>query len=219
MWKGPSYFINNVQQQSWERKAVQPWQGTLALKQGHWLLTLTISFFPFSFHHFAHNCILSDFKVYYEFMLQRGCVMALETILGQRRVILFLMTQDIMRDKRFKLSPWKYRYSWISIETGGTAHYHLFYPRLAMRTKVQDWQTLLPEKFQGPSRHKNSQLRICQGASLVVQWLRICLPMQGIQVRALVWEDPTCRGATRPKSHNYWACTSGACAPQQKRPR
>ena len=39
-------------------------------------------------------------------------------------------------------------------------------------------------------------------ASLVVQWLRICLPMQGTQVRALVWEDPTCRRATRPVSHN-----------------
>ena len=28
-------------------------------------------------------------------------------------------------------------------------------------------------------------------ASLVAQWLRICLPMQGTRVRALVWEDPT----------------------------
>ena len=40
-------------------------------------------------------------------------------------------------------------------------------------------------------------------ASLVAQWLRICLPMQGTRVRALVWEDPTCHGATRPVSHNY----------------
>ena len=40
-------------------------------------------------------------------------------------------------------------------------------------------------------------------ASLVVQWLRICLSMQGTRVRALVWEDPTCRGATGPVSHNY----------------
>ena len=47
-------------------------------------------------------------------------------------------------------------------------------------------------------------LRIClPGASLVAQWLRICLPMQGTRVRALVWEDPTCHGATRPVSHNY----------------
>ena len=41
------------------------------------------------------------------------------------------------------------------------------------------------------------------GVSLVAQWLRICLPMQGTRVRALVWEDPTCRRATGPVSHNY----------------
>ena len=39
-------------------------------------------------------------------------------------------------------------------------------------------------------------------ASLMAQWLGICLPMQGTRVRALVWEDPTCHGATRPVSHN-----------------
>ena len=39
-------------------------------------------------------------------------------------------------------------------------------------------------------------------ASLVAQWLRICLPMQGTRVRALVWEDPTCHGAARPVGHN-----------------
>ena len=50
---------------------------------------------------------------------------------------------------------------------------------------------------------KKSQKR----ASLVAQWLRIRLPMQGTWVRALVREDPTCRGATKPVRHNYWACT------------
>ena len=45
--------------------------------------------------------------------------------------------------------------------------------------------------------------KILDGASLVAQWLRICLPMQGTRVRALVWEDPTCRGAAGPVSHNY----------------
>ena len=40
-------------------------------------------------------------------------------------------------------------------------------------------------------------------AALVAQWLRICLPMQGTRVRALVWEDPTCHGAAGPVSHNY----------------
>ena len=44
------------------------------------------------------------------------------------------------------------------------------------------------------------------GASLVAQWLRIRLSMQGTRVQALVREDPTCRGATKPVRHNYWAC-------------
>ena len=44
------------------------------------------------------------------------------------------------------------------------------------------------------------------GTSLVAQWLRILLPVQGTRVRALVWEDPTCRGAAKPVCHNYWAC-------------
>ena len=43
-------------------------------------------------------------------------------------------------------------------------------------------------------------------ASLVAQWLRICLPMQETGVQALVWEDPTCRGATKPVRHTYRAC-------------
>ena len=39
-------------------------------------------------------------------------------------------------------------------------------------------------------------------ASLVAQWLRIRLPIQGTQVRALVREDPTCREVTKPVRHN-----------------
>ena len=41
------------------------------------------------------------------------------------------------------------------------------------------------------------------GASVVAQWLRICLSVQGTRVQALVREDPTCHGATKPASHNY----------------
>ena len=39
--------------------------------------------------------------------------------------------------------------------------------------------------------------------SLVVQWLRIRLPMQRTQVQSMVPEGPTCRGATKPTHHNY----------------
>ncbi|KAJ8788880.1 hypothetical protein J1605_005176 [Eschrichtius robustus] len=48
------------------------------------------------------------------------------------------------------------------------------------------------------SRWKTRTAQDASWASLVAQWLRICLPMQGTRVRALVWEDPTCRGATGP---------------------
>ena len=57
-----------------------------------------------------------------------------------------------------------------------------------------------------------SRLDICnfktysvKWASLMVQWWRICLPMQGTQVRSSVQEDLTCLGANKPVCHNYWA--------------
>ena len=51
------------------------------------------------------------------------------------------------------------------------------------------------------------------GTSLVAQWLRIRLPMQGTRVWALVQEDLTCRGATKPVRHNYWAHTPQVLKP------
>ena len=61
--------------------------------------------------------------------------------------------------------------------------------------------------------------------SLVAQWLRILLPMQGTQVSALVQKDPTCHGATKPVCHNYWVCALEpashnywACVPQLLKP-
>ena len=51
---------------------------------------------------------------------------------------------------------------------------------------------------------RDSWVKNCaKGTSLVVQWLRICLPMQETRVRSLVWEDPTCHRATKPVCHNY----------------
>ena len=47
-------------------------------------------------------------------------------------------------------------------------------------------------------------LKSSLGTSLVAWWLRIHLPMQGTRVRSLFWEDPTCHGATKSSSHNYW---------------
>ena len=64
--------------------------------------------------------------------------------------------------------------------------------------------TLSLENHQGFYTQVSS--KIYMGAFLVVQWLRVCLPMQGTRVRALGREDPTCSGATKPMRHNYWVC-------------
>ena len=69
---------------------------------------------------------------------------------------------------------------------------------------------LLPGSVLGGRHHCHKHLftvsiyqDFSQGTSLVAQWLRICLPMQGTRVRALVREDPTCCGAAKPVPHNY----------------
>ena len=51
-------------------------------------------------------------------------------------------------------------------------------------------------------KNKNNPIKKRAGASLVAQWLRIHLPMQGTLVQYLVHEDPICRGATKPVFHN-----------------
>ena len=113
----------------------------------------------------------------------------------------------------------------ISFQTGNTYQYVCifftqwwflcFYVSLVYKILLNELALLVEQSI---SVKKNDHLKIkINWASLVAQWLRICLPMQGTRVRALVRKDPTCCGATGPVSHNYWACASGACALQQER--
>ena len=74
------------------------------------------------------------------------------------------------------------------------------------------WQGINFQNIQNSScssitKKKSKQLNLKEmdRSSLVAQWLRIRLPMQGTWVRVLVREDPTCHGATKPVCHNYWA--------------
>ena len=52
--------------------------------------------------------------------------------------------------------------------------------------------------------------------SLVVQWLRICLPIPGTQVWSLVQKDSTYCRATQPTHHNSESTRSTAQALQQR---
>ena len=65
--------------------------------------------------------------------------------------------------------------------------------------KKKERKNFSKEKEERKKKDKKTRKR----ASLVAQWLRICLPTQATWVRALVWEDPTCRRAAGPVSHNY----------------
>ena len=61
------------------------------------------------------------------------------------------------------------------------------------------WAGIMGQILRNGIAHLNGMT----GTSLVAQWLRICLPVQGTRVRSLVWEDPTCHGATKPVRHDY----------------
>ena len=75
---------------------------------------------------------------------------------------------------------------------------------------MEDWVTKSNQHLigvQGEVRMgKRQYFKKMMGASLVAQWLKIRLPMQGTRVRTLVQEDHICCGATKPVRHNYWAC-------------
>ena len=60
--------------------------------------------------------------------------------------------------------------------------------------------------YSGHWVRQGEQKQIRVGTSLLLQGLRIHLPMLGKRVQSLVWEDSTCHRATKPMSHNYWAC-------------
>ena len=60
------------------------------------------------------------------------------------------------------------------------------------------------------NRMKSSRTAV--RTSLVAQWIRFRLPMQGTLVRSLLWEDPTCCRATKSMYHSYWARAESLCS-------
>ena len=97
-----------------------------------------------------------------------------------------------------------YHWLWSSLGQGRPHRLQLFW---AFGWCLPESWTVLKDKLRHLKNFRKNWLESYSArASLVVQWLRIRLPMQGTRVRALVREDATCRGATKPVRHNYWAC-------------
>ena len=72
-----------------------------------------------------------------------------------------------------------------------------FRPRDTYRLKVRGWKKIFHangnQKKAGVASLISDKIDFNSRASLVAQWLRVRLPMQGTWVRAPVREDPTCR--------------------------
>ena len=71
--------------------------------------------------------------------------------------------------------------------------------------KKKNASIIIQQRNSGQYNNEAINFKIKLRTSLVAQWLRFRLPMQGKRVLALVREDPTCHGATKPKPvrHNY----------------
>ena len=72
-----------------------------------------------------------------------------------------------------------------------------------IQAQISELKDKAMENTQTEQQTEKRTLKSEEGTSLVAQWLRICLPMQGTRVQALVQEDPTCHRATKPLRHNY----------------
>ena len=91
--------------------------------------------------------------------------------------------------------------------------WRLFLNPQQVARKCQKMRALMAAFNQRPVEFgaSTAQLWTC----LVVQWLRICLPMQGTWVRSLVRKDPTCHGAMTTTNSHYYSSTAVDAALQQ----
>ena len=77
-------------------------------------------------------------------------------------------------------------------------------PRATSVWRASQWASVFPA-FPCYCANLILQFKNTTGTSLVVQWLRIRLPMWGTQVRSLIWGDSTCLRATKSMCHSYFS--------------
>ena len=93
-----------------------------------------------------------------------------------------------------------YLKTWLSLQTNVL--------RFAASTSASSFQSPLSIALTSQFAVQTSRLPSFKNkpgrSSLVAQWIRIHLPMQGTQLRSLVREDSTCCGTSKPVCHNCW---------------
>ena len=135
------------------------------------------------------------------------------------RELMTLALQWVFRNNTKNHYPWKKKLlSWTFLKLKNSA---LWWTLLRKWKKPQTWRKYLQKtsgkglisklykEFLQLNNNKKNGLNWAEGTFLVVQWLRIHLPMEKTQVRSLVWEDSTCHGIlwNLPSAvhHNYWS--------------
>ena len=96
----------------------------------------------------------------------------------------------------------------LPVQKSGFGHKKLYLTPCSVQAMVAERDTRNGGEGGGASHATSLCLPKCQQNqstrdSLVVQWLRIHLPMQGTQVQSLVQEDPISHGVTKPMRRNY----------------
>ena len=110
------------------------------------------------------------------------------------------------------MAPWL----WLSAPSAGVLSQGTRSHRLQWRSEIsyaesKTWYSQIKKLFFFFFFKKRER-----GTSLVVQCLRIPLPMQATRVQSVFWEDPMCCRTPKPTSHNYWAREPRACAPNRR---
>ena len=97
---------------------------------------------------------------------------------------------------------------------------HAFWPKNRNIIQKQYCNKFNKDFKNGPPKVLKKKIQAsCEPTSPVIQWLRICLPMQGTWVRSLVWEDFKCLEAAKPVGHDYWSPSFRAQEPQLEKAR
>ena len=117
------------------------------------------------------------------------------------------------KDRVNKVIGHKIKWDWDNFTDIFSTHYYTLIADVTL-SSVKQFALFFYQSYNLSNIYMRSILKVFivaikkyrYGTSLVAQWSRIRLPMQETQVRSLVWEHPTCHGATKPVHHNYWAC-------------
>ena len=136
----------------------------------------------------------------------RGELVGLKCASFLHRVNGYSLPHEYLKFRIKKLLLWnEFQFGWVHI--WGKAR--LLVPQYYVM--LNNYSALQAVLLCWSQRPESSYLKENGGTFLVIQWIKIRLPMQGTWVQSLVWEGGCHRG-TKTTFHSYWRpCASSLC--------